>query len=383
MLPGRTGARAAAYSSSQMTRSIRPAPRPPYSSRPRDADPARLVHLLLPRAAALERLAVAGHAVVGRIVQAQLGREVDREPLAELLAERLVLGTELEVHGRDLALARPPPSRIGSGALAAPTASGGRATQRRMRVVEPLRFLHRRGERGQVSHLAARAGLDLAVEMQLDLRRSGRPPPSPARRRSTGRRADWPWPRDAAAPSTPAGSPHTARSCCSNWLVTEASKVRWPELCGRGASSLTSSRPSRVRKELHAEDADHVQLLQQRARQANGVPAHALVDPGGRDRHVEDVLGDAGSRSAPSRRRPRRGLARPPRRSRARNPRRPRESPAARPRCRHASSASAGEAMRTAPCRHSRTPPSSARRDSPAARAQRGDRRASRPARTA
>src|SRR2546421_6712595 len=31
MLPGRTGARAAAYSSSQMTRSISPAPRPPYS----------------------------------------------------------------------------------------------------------------------------------------------------------------------------------------------------------------------------------------------------------------------------------------------------------------------------------------------------------------
>ena len=33
--------------------------------------------------------------------------------------------------------------------------------------------------------------------------------------------------------------PATARSCCSNWLVTQASIVWWPELCGRGAISLT------------------------------------------------------------------------------------------------------------------------------------------------
>ena len=28
----------------------------------------------------------------------------------------------------------------------------------------------------------------------------------------------------------PSGRPQTARSCCSNWLVMQASKVKWPEL---------------------------------------------------------------------------------------------------------------------------------------------------------
>ena len=46
----------------------------------------------------------------------------------------------------------------------------------------------------------------------------------------------------------PSGRPQTARTCCSNWLVTQASKVRWPELCGRGASSFTSSSLSALRK---------------------------------------------------------------------------------------------------------------------------------------
>src|SRR5690606_33836754 len=42
---------------------------------------------------------------------------------------------------------------------------------------------------------------------------------------------------------SPRGKPHTARNCCSNWLVTQASKVKCPELCGRGASSLITSSP--------------------------------------------------------------------------------------------------------------------------------------------
>ena len=46
----------------------------------------------------------------------------------------------------------------------------------------------------------------------------------------------------------PRGNPHRARTCCSNWLVTAASIVKCPELCGRGAISLTMSRPSAVRK---------------------------------------------------------------------------------------------------------------------------------------
>ena len=56
-----------------------------------------------------------------------------------------------------------------------------------------------------------------------------------------------------------------ARSCCSNWLVTQASNVRWPELCGRGASSLTSRRAVARQEQLDAEHADHVEALQDAA----------------------------------------------------------------------------------------------------------------------
>ncbi len=45
---------------------------------------------------------------------------------------------------------------------------------------------------------------------------------------------------------SPSGRSSTARRCCSNWLVTAPSMLQWPVLCGRIASSLTSSRPSVV-----------------------------------------------------------------------------------------------------------------------------------------
>ncbi len=44
----------------------------------------------------------------------------------------------------------------------------------------------------------------------------------------------------------PRGRSRTARRWFSNWLVTDPSWVQWPVLCGRIASSLTSTRPSRV-----------------------------------------------------------------------------------------------------------------------------------------
>ena len=66
--------------------------------------------------------------------------------------------------------------------------------------------------------------------------------PTSARRAPTARRAGSPSPRRApAARVSPSARPHTARTCCSNWLVTHASSVQWPLLCGRGASSLTST----------------------------------------------------------------------------------------------------------------------------------------------
>jgi hypothetical protein len=66
---------------------------------PRDADPAGRVHRLLPRAPALEGLAIGRHPVVGRVVEAEVGGQVGLEPAAEFLAERLLLGGVLKVHG--------------------------------------------------------------------------------------------------------------------------------------------------------------------------------------------------------------------------------------------------------------------------------------------
>ncbi|MCY1534642.1 hypothetical protein D9M68_700200 [compost metagenome] len=42
----------------------------------------------------------------------------------------------------------------------------------------------------------------------------------------------------------PSGRRAMARTCCSNWLVSHASMVMCPELCGRGAISLATSEPS-------------------------------------------------------------------------------------------------------------------------------------------
>ena len=104
-------------------------------------------------------------------------------------------------------------------------------------------------------------GLVLAVQVQLRHREWRARRPSRVRRRPTNRRADSPSPPGRICIVDPSGSPHTARTCCSNWLVTHASKVKCPELCGRGAISLTSRRPSVVRKNSTQSTPDVRQLL--------------------------------------------------------------------------------------------------------------------------
>ena len=42
--------------------------------------------------------------------------------------------------------------------------------------------------------------------------------------------------------TSPSGSPQIARTCCSNCEVRAPSIVQWPELCTRGATSLTIRR---------------------------------------------------------------------------------------------------------------------------------------------
>ena len=56
-----------------------------------------------------------------------------------------------------------------------------------------------------------------------------------------------------------------ARICSSNWLAGQASIVQWPELCGRGASSLTSTLPRGIDEHLHREQADQVERLRHAA----------------------------------------------------------------------------------------------------------------------
>src|SRR5207245_2397335 len=56
------------------------------------------VQLPLPDATALEGFAIGRDAIVGRIVEAQLGREIRGEPIAEFFPEAFVLGSEFEIH---------------------------------------------------------------------------------------------------------------------------------------------------------------------------------------------------------------------------------------------------------------------------------------------
>src|SRR2546421_353181 len=75
-----------------------PAPPPAVLLGPRHPHPARRVHGLLPRAPLLERLAVGRHAIVGGVVEAEIGGQVGGEPVTELAAKRVVLGSPLEIH---------------------------------------------------------------------------------------------------------------------------------------------------------------------------------------------------------------------------------------------------------------------------------------------
>ncbi len=63
----------------------------------------------------------------------------------------------------------------------------------------------------------------------------------------------------------PSGKPHTARNCCSNWLVTQASTVRCPELCGRGANSLIKQLSVAGYEKLDAQHAHYPEPFQHAA----------------------------------------------------------------------------------------------------------------------
>jgi hypothetical protein len=93
----------------------------------------------------------------------------------------------------------------------------------------------------EVAHLAAMAGVVLGVEVQaqaghgveqrpvgLAVAAGGSPPLIP----QLAEQIDHD--RGAVLARSPSGRPHRARTCCSYWLVTQASMVWWPLLWGRG-----------------------------------------------------------------------------------------------------------------------------------------------------
>src|SRR5208337_1454838 len=65
---------------------------------PGDPDPTGGVHLLLPGDALFQYLAVGRDALVGSVVDADLGRQVGFEPMTKFAAEGSVLGTVGEIH---------------------------------------------------------------------------------------------------------------------------------------------------------------------------------------------------------------------------------------------------------------------------------------------
>ena len=144
----------------------------------------------------------------------------------------------------------------------------------------------------------------------------------------------------------PSGRPQIARTSCSNWLVMQASIVQWPELCGRGASSLTSTSPSWVDEHLDREQADEVELLGDAAGDRLGARRDLGRHRRRRDGGVEDVVDVPvlDRRIGRACRRPRRARRSP--RSRRRNRRSLRGSPSSVPKLRHAAARSVAGADR-------------------------------------
>ena len=137
-----------------------------------------------------------------------------------------------------------------------------------------------------MAHLAAGPGLGLAVEMQA---RAGLGEQRPASA-STRRPIRFSITASRTRRGRASGSPQTARTSCSNWLAAQASIVQWPELCGRGASSLTSTAPSRVTNISTASSPDQVERVGDPPARS---PARLATLAGDRRRgegHVENMV---------------------------------------------------------------------------------------------
>ena len=165
-------------------------------------------------------------------------------------------------------------------------------------------LLRRAGEGGEVAHLAARPGRSLAVEVELHVVEWPAAPPSrgsPALQRSPSRFAIAAG-RSSAASSRAAGRRRRAAAARTGWSRRRR-RSGGRELCGRGASSLTSSLPSRVTN-ISTQSTPTTSSRSSTARAMLAAPraSHVRRYGGRRDRDVEDVVGVAVLERAVSRR---------------------------------------------------------------------------------
>ena len=95
-----------------------------------------------------------------------------------------------------------------------------------------------------------------------------------------------------------------ARMCCSNWEVAAPSIVQWPELWTRGASSLTTSEPSRSRnssavsvphRSIAAASVAPIAVARSATSRRDGCRRHGF----GQDPGVVAVPGDREGRARP------------------------------------------------------------------------------------
>ena len=112
-----------------------------------------------------------------------------------------------------------------------------RRPRRRSGYLRAATCLQGRRHFGDMAHLAARPRGGLAVEMHGGARH--RQPVARSSSTSSPIRlviSTRPW-----RIGLPSGQPAIARMCCSNCEIDAPSSVQWPELCTRGAISLTST----------------------------------------------------------------------------------------------------------------------------------------------
>ena len=86
------------------------------------------------------------------------------------------------------------------------------------------------------------------------------------------------------------GRPAIERICSSNWLTGQASIVQWPELCGRGAISFTSTRAVASTNISTASSPTRSSAAATRRAIACAASPIAAANPRRRQRQVQDVV---------------------------------------------------------------------------------------------